>query len=512
MTTTAVEPRSATVSATAPDGPDPVGARLRAALTPSLPTDRLRAWLVAGGVTGVAAILRLVGLSHPKGLIFDEVYYAQDAHQLLDHAVEWEVETNTGSYVAHPPLGKWCIAVGEWLFGYDEFGWRISSVVAGVVSVLLLTLLTRRLTGSTVLGGAAGLLLAVDGLHLVLSRTALLDIFLMTFLLAAFYCLVLDRQSRRARWLAALETGIDPAHGRPPFAVAWWRLASAVLCGLAMGVKWSALWYILLFLVLIFVWEWQLRRTVGASRPLGDTVFDEIGWLFGYGLTTIVVYLATWTGWFATDDGSFRHWSADRGGEELPILGPLYNLWQYHLDVLRFHDALSSPHTYQSWPWQWLFDARPVAFFWSSDVDCGADRCASEVLLLGTPLLWWLFVPALVALAWWGLTRRDWRAGAILGAAAAGVVPWLFYPDRTMFFFYALPAVPFLVLAVVVTLGMIIGPPTAGPERRLAGALIAAGVVVLVVLCFGYFWPLYTGQVMPYEDWHARIWLGDRWI
>lgn len=485
---------------------------LREKLTTRMPSDRRRGWIVAAVVTLTATVLRLIGLTHPKGLIFDEIYYVQDAHQMLKHGVEWDTDAVTGSYVAHPPLGKWCIAIGEWLFGYDEFGWRISSVVAGVISILLITLLARRLTGSTMLGGAAGLLMSVDGLHLVLSRAALLDIFCMVFLVAAAYCLVLDRQSRRNRWLRALEDGINPGKGRPSFAVPWWRIATAVLCGMAMGVKWSALWYIIAFIVVIFVWEWQLRRTVGARTPFLDTLLDEIGWLIAFGLTTIGTYLASWTGWFATDTGSYRHWQADQGGDEIPFVSSLYNLWNYHLDVLKFHDQLTAPHTYQSWPWQWILDARPVAFFWSADVNCGADRCASEVLLLGTPLLWWLFIPALVALAWWGLVRRDWRAGIILVGALAGTAPWLFYPDRTMFFFYALPSEPFLVLAVVFGLGMIIGPASASAERRLSGSLIAGGIVVLIVLCFAYFWPLYTGQVMTFEDWNARMWLDDHWV
>jgi dolichyl-phosphate-mannose-protein mannosyltransferase len=497
---------------TASDTAETVSVRLRNRLRPSMPQDRLRGWVVTAIITAMAAALRLVGLSHPKGLIFDEVYYAQDARQLLQHGVEWDVETTTGSYVAHPPLGKWCIAVGEWMFGYDEFGWRISSVVAGVLSILLVIRLTRRLTGSTVLGATAGLLMTMDGLHLVLSRTALLDIFLMFFLLAAFYCLVLDRQARRSRWLRALNNGLDPAQRRPRFAVPWWRIGAGVLCGMAMGVKWSALWYILLFLLLLLVWEWQLRRTVGTRTPILDTLVAETGWLVCFGLLAIATYLATWTGWFLNDEGSFRHWLADQGHTEPPVIGTLVNLWQYHVDVLTFHEQLTSEHAYQSWPWQWMLDARPVAFFWSGDVDCGADRCASEVLLLGTPLLWWLFIPAMIALAWWGLVRRDWRAGAILAAAAAGIAPWLLYPDRTMFFFYALPAEPFLVIAVVFALGLIIGPVRASAERRLSGSLIAAGIVILVALCFAYFWPLYTGQIMDYDDWHARIWLEDRWV
>ena len=43
--------------------------------------------------------------------------------------------------------------------------------------VLVMVRLVRRLTGSTLLGGVAGLLLCFDGLQLVLSRLALLDIY-----------------------------------------------------------------------------------------------------------------------------------------------------------------------------------------------------------------------------------------------------------------------------------------------------------------------------------------------
>ena len=92
----------------------------------------------------------------------------------------------------------------------------------------MLVRIARRMFRSTVLGCAAGLLMALDGLHFVLSRTALLDIFLMLFVLAAFGALVLDRDARRRRWLRAMESGLDPSRpgraSRLPFAVPWWRL------------------------------------------------------------------------------------------------------------------------------------------------------------------------------------------------------------------------------------------------------------------------------------------------
>ncbi len=59
--------------------------------------------------------------------------------------------------------------------------------------------LARRLTGSTLLGLLAGLLLALDGFSFTLSRIGLLDVFLQVFVLGAVACLVVDRDRVRER-------------------------------------------------------------------------------------------------------------------------------------------------------------------------------------------------------------------------------------------------------------------------------------------------------------------------
>lgn len=497
-------------------------------------------WVVAGVVTAIAAIVRLVALDRPGHIVFDETYYAPNAYALLRYGVEWGVTEDgadpvdgapvfaeNAAYVVHPPLGKWMIALGEWVFGYHPFGWRFAAAVAGITSVLMVTRIARRMFGSTVLGAAAGLLMALDGMHLVMSRTALLDVFLMFFLVAAFGALVLDRDARRRRWLRALADGLDPSRpgraGRPPFdwrtGVPWWRLAAAALLGCALAVKWSAAFFVPVFALLVIVWEVGARRSAGVRRPWRDTVLDETRWLAAGGLIMVAVYLASWTGWLVTDHGYYRHWRADTGQSEPPVIGALLNLLHYHQEAIRFHTGLESEHTYQSWPWQWVLLARPIAFYWSGEGTCGAESCASEVLLLGTPLLWWSFLPALAAFTWLGIARRDWRAPPILLGAAAGIVPWFFYPERTMFYFYALPSQPFLVLAVAYVLGALTSTSRRGPgqtllgfDRRILGAVVAGTYVLLVALNFAYFYPLYTAQVIPYEAWQARLWLGERWI
>jgi dolichyl-phosphate-mannose--protein O-mannosyl transferase len=490
-------------------------------LIPGPPSDRL-SWFATGGVVFIAAILRLVGLSQPRGKIFDETYYATEGATLFQHGVEWNVDTNTVKYVVHPPLGKWIIGLGEWFFGQNEFGWRIASAVAGVLSILIITRIARRLFRSTVLGCAAGLLMALDGMHFVLSRTALLDIFLMFFVVASFACLVMDRDHRRRGWLRALKNGLDPTQpgpaGRPRLGIPWWRLAGGVMIGCACAVKWSAIWYVPLFIALVFVWEAGARKAAGIQRPWRDAFLDEAGWLVAFGGLAVVTYIASWSGWFLTDTGWDRHWLASQGKSEPPVIGALQNLWHYHKSAWDFHTTLTQKHTYQSWPWQWLLLGRPVAFYWSSNGPCASSQCASEVLLLGTPLLWWSFVPALAGLTWFGIRGRDWRAAAIGLCAAAGIVPWFWneLDARTMFFFYALPAEPFLVLAVVYVLGAIIGTglarDRAAADRRLIGSVIAGVYVGLVALCFAYFYPIFTGQVITYTEWWARMFMGSRWV
>ena len=142
---------------------------------------QLRDHLTAFGLGMAALLLRVWHLGTPKGFVFDEVYYAQNANSLLHHGVELDPKTAAAQFIVHPPVGKWMIALGIKIFGYHEFGWRISATVVGSLSIVMIFYIAKRLFNNYYLSLAAGILMSADGLHLVLSRTALLDIFLMFF-------------------------------------------------------------------------------------------------------------------------------------------------------------------------------------------------------------------------------------------------------------------------------------------------------------------------------------------
>ncbi|MFC8895666.1 dolichyl-phosphate-mannose--protein mannosyltransferase [Streptomyces cinereoruber] len=513
-------------------------------------SDRLWRLLAWGGpllVTAVAGLLRFWNLGKPNAVIFDETYYAKDSWALINQGYEgaWPkdidgtilrdpgsvvVPTDPG-YVVHPPMGKWVIGVGEKLFGFEPFGWRFMVALLGTLSVLMLCRIGRRLFRSTLLGCLAGLLLAVDGLHFVMSRTALLDQVLMFFVLASFGCLVLDRDRVRKRLAAALpedEEGVlrPDAEVAESLRFGWrpWRIAAGVMLGLAAATKWNGLYVMVAFGLMTVLWDVAGRRTAGAVRPYVSVIRKDLVPAFVSVVpVAIVTYVVTWTGWIVGDKGYFRTWAADQdklhgGGTWSWLPDWLRSLWHYETEVYSFHVGLTSPHTYESNPWSWIVLGRPVSYFYESPAPgtqgCPADageKCAQEVLALGTPLLWWAACFAILYVLWRWAFRRDWRAGAIACGIAAGWLPWFLYQERTIFLFYAVVFVPFLCLAVAMMLGALIGPRGSTERRRTFGAVAAGCLVLLIVWNFIYFWPIYTGTPIPLEDWRGRMWL-DTWV
>ena len=496
------------------------GHRAERPLWRPVPGNRVLGWAGPVAVMLFGFFLRLYRLSVPPKAAFDEVYYACDAHTLIrfgyEHAHRPDnvcIIDNVGepAYVVHPPLGKWLIGIGEKIFGYDPnggatatFGWRISACVFGALSILVLARLGRRLFRSTMLGCFAGGLLALDGLHFVQSRMAMLDIFLMFFVVAAAACLVADRDWGRRRLQERV--GDDLSAPGPSIGFRPWRLACGVMLGCALGVKWSAAYHVPAFALVAFAWDVGARRAAGIPRPFRSALWRD-AWtsaLFVLTVVPFVTYAATWTGWFVTDGG----WRRTCGDPRFADGCGAVNGWiKYHRQVYEFHVNLDSNHAYESKPWGWLALARPVAYFYEGK-DPGK---AQAVLGIGTPAIWWASVLALIGCAWGWISRRDWRAAFILVAFAVGYVPWFWPADRTEFLFYALPALPFMCLALAYCAGLALGREHDPPARRQVGAIGVGAYALLVVMNFFYLYPILAAQIIPYSAWRNRMWFSS-WI
>ncbi|GAA1137896.1 phospholipid carrier-dependent glycosyltransferase [Ornithinicoccus hortensis] len=488
----------------------------------------------------LGGILRFVHLGHPHQLVFDETYYVKQAWSLIQFGHERHIKEGleepdalftagnpdvfgtAPDMVVHPPVGKWMIGAGEWLFGVDSsFGWRFACAVVGTLSILMLGRAAWRMFHNATLATAAATLLAVDGHHFVHSRTGLLDVFVMFWALAAFCALLADRDRTRAR-LADAAARMGPAavaasRFGPGTGIRWWRLVAALCLGLCLGTKWSGGYFLAVFGLMTVWWDIGARRTIGVPRWFrAGVVRDGIPAFLTVVPIAVLTYLATWAGWFASTDGYKRQWAASHPAEGLTRFLPdaLRSLLSYHQEVLAFHVGLQNEHKWSSNPWSWIIQGRPTLFFaeWPSrgQDGCTANECVKYIASLGNLFVWWGATAGLLVVVFLWLLGRDWRAGAALAGIAAGWLPWFLYQTRTIYSFYAVAFVPWLVLVVVCCLGLVLGRDSDPPARRRWGMAIVCTYVLLAVALFAWYYPVYTAEVIPRTQWQWRLWF-DFW-
>jgi len=269
------------------------------------------------------------------------------------------------------------------------------------------------------------------------------------------------------------------------------------------------------FMVLCLFWDIGFRRSLGVFRPVRGALLRDGRMLpVTLGLIPLVTYTLTWLGWLITNTGYARDY-AQQNGTNIPVISPLISLFQYHRQMVQFGVGLSTPHPYESQPWDWFVISRPVAFFWNSYTDPAGLHAAKagttgpwvqEVLAIGNPVIWWVSIPVMAFCLGWWLTRRDWRAGSALLCIFAGWASWLPFVSRTKFDYYSLEFEPFLIICIVLCLGLLIGPATAGSARRAIGSALAGVYVLAVLVVFWYFYPILAGKVIPYSDWLSHMW------
>ncbi|MCA1983164.1 dolichyl-phosphate-mannose--protein mannosyltransferase [Nocardioides nematodiphilus] len=581
------EPKLITLSRTALGRPVP--SAWRRATARATDEDPVISWVISIAITVMAFLMRIWHLGIPHLFAFDETYYAKDGWSLLHYGYARNAVTDAdklilagttdpskvfspdgAEMIVHPEVGKWLIALGEKAFGMDPFGWRIAAAVIGSLMILVLIRLVRRMTGSTMLGAVAGLLLAFDGLEFVLSRLALLDIFGAFFILLAVHFMVMDRD-----WLRAKMARLTPTQVPYVGAGAWgpvrkllfrpWLLAAGITWGLAIGTKWDAAYPLAAFGLLYVAWCAGARRMFGVLWSMPKALLaDGITAFVHLVVVAAIVYTGTWTGWLmnhrvyeeslsstqytqftgsghcdpknkttfvADNPDPHAKWpTAATAKTPMPtgldrVTVPLRSLWYYHQDVFTFHTHFlnCATHTYASHPAAWPLLNRPVGVAADTGIKPGAvsdgetcqaptgDTCLRQVLLLGTPVLWWGGALALIAALILWVGARDWRYGVAVVGALSTWLPWLQYADRPIFSYYAISMIPFTVLAIVLCMGRMMGTARVSSPQRTVGVIVSGAFFLLVLANFAWFWPIYTNELLTHGQWLSRIWF-SRWI
>jgi len=438
-----------------------------------------RDWLAVAALSLIGLTLLLLRLNSPSWLVFDEHWYARDgcwyvlaSRPQCDLTREILVDKNVEEFLRdynevspeQPPLGKWLIGIGIWIFGLNGRPARLASVGCGAATITLIYFLAYKLFRSRIAAIVSAGLLMFDFLHFVQARLAMLDIFVSFFGVAAYVFSVLDREQ-------ILERG----NGKVAESRLWdrkWRFAAGLSCGAAAASKLSGWFVVLGIFLLITGWEIHSRRSYGLRLALFRTFREENGSI-GLALVglPIVVYAASYTGRL---EGTIFAWPWATNSWFRAMLHHQFFMIQYHSTAL---NARVNPAT--------LFLpmlAKPM-LYWSQP----AGDLVRGVLVFGNPFIWWPAFASLLVIAWRRFHARkiDPPEGVVLSGFFVNYAVWILmtWARPQVMLHYFTPVLPFTSLMVGYLIAII------SPKLR---PVAAVAILAMAGLIFAFYYPVLT--------------------
>lgn len=503
-------------------------------------------WLGMISIFLLSASLRFWGLGRFNTLVFDEVYFAKYGNNYLNHVPFFDT---------HPPLGKYLISIGIWLgnhipIGRDTvnsltgsqlstFSYRWLNAFTGALIPIIVGAIAYQLSRRRSYAFIAALLIAADGLFLVESRYALINIYLVFFGLLGqlFFINSLNKLSRH-NWL--------------------WLTLSGICFGASISVKWSGLAFILgIFLSWIgvkalhffpFIRSAMNERTelegssllsTADNLPVASyrnsastetllqklTQVNVLHLLFSLCVIPIIIYCLIW----------------------IPhlLINPKPEFWELHKQILSYHQNLGSgsqEHPYCSAWYTWPWMIRPMGYFYQqieqttpeiSPLLFPSAQPPTKVIEyydvhgMGNPILWWLAsIAILLALSMLVLRIQTWimvsqnngnQPSIVLEQTAEfGIIfylilnyatnflPWIMV-TRCSFIYYYMGAAVFAFLALAWIVDQCL--------RSYQIWLRAVGVTIifLILLAFIFWMPVFLGLPLSPQEFQSRMWLPS-WI
>ncbi|MFB2969661.1 dolichyl-phosphate-mannose--protein mannosyltransferase [Aerosakkonema sp. BLCC-F183] len=487
--------------------------------------------------------LHFWGLSRFNSLVFDEVYYVKYAYNYL---------TNTPLFDAHPPLGKYMIAIAISIGNYFHFGqdtvnnyvgvqlsplsYRWMNALVGSLLPLIVGAIAYQLSRRPSYALIAALFTTCDGLLLVESRYALINIYLVFFgILGQLFFLLALQQKAFSRWVLLT--------------------ASGICFGASAGVKWNGLAFLLgIYLIWICAWvmRWAQRgnptpnpspstgrgaraegqrgrgrevewgRVTDSQSPLQNlTRINIFQIVFYLGVIPAIVYYLIW----------------------IPHLqiNAKTGFWELHQQMLGFHERMQSGpkvHPYCSRWYTWPLMLRPIVYFYETatsksepipslpPLPAGAEKAIYDVHAMGNPALWWLGAIAILVLVA-ELGKRVWVWANISGNGepnqvyfpqqkelwillyvvlnyAANFLPWIKVTRCTFIYLY-MGATIFTFLGLAWLVERWLHSPK--PRLRMMGVT----AIFLILLAFAFWLPVYLGLPLSPQAFKIRMWFPS-WI
>jgi dolichyl-phosphate-mannose--protein O-mannosyl transferase/Gpi18-like mannosyltransferase len=375
-------------------------------------------WLIILGISVTSFLVRIFYLNLPEEMIFDEVYHARAAGEYLRsiNPFEW----------VHPPLSKLIISSGVWLFGLNSFGWRIMPVIFGTFFVPVMYIFGKTLFSKRGYGILAAVLVSIDGVYFVQSRTAMTNIFATFFQVTAvlFFWLYFQHdyyQEKKSK-------------------VYTYLTFSGLFISLALASRWTSMGALAFILGALLWYKFFFNFTLkdlltGNFNPIIERItLKEIPfWLLiavNFMVLPAIVYLLAYIPYM-----SLHH--------------NIHDVIEMQKGIYSYHKNLRDPHPYYSEWYTWPFLIRPTWYYFR-DFKNGT---MAGIVALGNPAIWWSSLFATAYVLYKAIKEKS------LGLLYIGLgfvilyLPWAVSPRIKNFSHYFFEAIPYACLSITYIVG-----------------------------------------------------------
>lgn len=390
-------------------------------------------------------------LDFPKTYQFDEAHYVPAAKTWLESGKvrNWE----------HPPLGKYLIALSITLFGDKPQGWRMMSVFFGIATLWGVFFVSYALFNHAILAWLTFFLTLSNHFVYVHARIAMLDTFMVAFLVWAIGFLTFAVSSKNAS---------TPKRNQA-------LLLSGVFFGLSLACKWSGLYALSLCLVFLIV-----NRLITHDRWIRLPVSFSIQRLvISLVCIPVGIYLLTYV-------SLLMHKSFS-----------LINLIQLQLFMLKTHAQLAGAHPYASAWNTWPLMIRPI---WYTFEEVPPDSFRG-VFLVGNPIIIYLGLILFFYTLSQVFIKKCWRAALICLFYVSGLYSWAFVPRGISFFYYYYFSTVCLGFCIVYFMFDLIQN-----KKQTMASWLSVSVVSSSALLFCYFFPVLSGLQVEKQKIYHWVW------
>ncbi len=454
-------------------------------------------------------------ISYMNSLYFDEVYFARSAYEYthgLD-AFEW----------SHPPVAKLIMSIPVLIFGFSPFTVRLMGNIAGILLIPIMYILCKKLFENRKYALLGAIIMMFDNFHFADTRIALSDSFQILFILLSVIFMVNyfnlgKRDSFKKKTINLLLSGL--------------------FIGLAIGVKWNAL-YVALGLAIVFFRHLFKEYHVNVIKYIKNIKINTwinivsslllpvmLYYLFflvfdsQIAKVIVIIYFVIIIGYLIFKFIKFLRKDKDLfklfivcviSFIVIPIViyilsyllfpnlsyydGTFSGIFKTNKMMYDYHANLEATHPFTSKWYEWPIMYKPV-WLYSGEMVNGFRETIVDI---GNPLVWWFGIPGFIYLVVSAIKKNN-LSRFILIFILSSFIPYIFI-GRIMFMYHYFITLPFVMLGIVSLIKWLV--------EKTKSDKVYWIYIYSVIIMFFIFYPVVSGISIESDYIESLKWLSS---